>query len=137
MTPQQAFDTTVAHILTQGVPAISKPEKGPTTCMYKTESGLKCAAGCLISDEDYATYQDVIEGIGFTDVAAKIPALQSLSPETLALIKLVQNAHDDSAFLMRKYGTPFLEGFATYLTNQLTSRKFDINKSVLLPYLPK
>ena len=49
---QEVFDASVRHMLAQGRPAVDDVEG----CSYRTKGPgpvLKCAAGCLIADEDY------------------------------------------------------------------------------------
>ena len=53
MNKQEIFDTVVTHLRKQGKRASSIHPNGDTGCMYRTSDGLKCAAGCLIPDEDY------------------------------------------------------------------------------------
>ena len=51
-TAQEVFDQITAHLLKQGKAARS----GTGACRYRTETAegvLKCAAGCLIADEEY------------------------------------------------------------------------------------
>jgi hypothetical protein len=47
MTDQEIFDTVVAHLRKQGVRATDA-----NVCRYRTASGLKCAVGCLLTDEE-------------------------------------------------------------------------------------
>jgi hypothetical protein len=48
-TPQQVFDQVVNHLRHQGIAAMEK-----TKCVYRTSNNLlSCAAGCLMSDEEY------------------------------------------------------------------------------------
>ena len=47
---QKAYETIRAHLIKQGRPALD-PMTG--SCFYRTEGGLKCAVGFLISDEAY------------------------------------------------------------------------------------
>ena len=46
-TEQEVFDQVYIHLLTQ-----NKKSRDRTTCLYRY-NGLKCAAGCLISDNEY------------------------------------------------------------------------------------
>lgn len=48
-TEQEVFDQVANHLLMQ----MEKSGRSNGTCMYRNFSGLKCAAGCLISDEEY------------------------------------------------------------------------------------
>lgn len=48
-TAQQVFDQVARHMLTQN----ARSTNG-TACKYR-EGSLKCAAGCLIGDEEYST----------------------------------------------------------------------------------
>ena len=41
------------HLLTQMKKSINP--RNPGICVYHSDSGLKCAAGCLISDEEYTS----------------------------------------------------------------------------------
>lgn len=48
-TAQEVFDQVKNHLLTQN----RKSYGGFGSCVYRGENGTKCAAGCLISDEEY------------------------------------------------------------------------------------
>lgn len=48
-TQQQVFDFVVTHLMTQG----KKSDDEDGDCRYRTPEGLKCAVGCLMSDEEY------------------------------------------------------------------------------------
>lgn len=47
-TKQETFDTVVNHLREQG----RKASDNHGFCEYRTDDGLKCAAGCLILDDD-------------------------------------------------------------------------------------
>lgn len=49
-TEQQIFDQVVAHLRKQGQRSLAG---SPQHCVYLNPYGLKCAAGCLIADEEY------------------------------------------------------------------------------------
>lgn len=54
MNNQLTFDLVVAHARKQGCKATNgKSEDGLDYCMYRAAGGLKCFAGCLITDEQY------------------------------------------------------------------------------------
>lgn len=48
-TEQEVFDQVANHLLTQN----KKFENFDGICMYRGLNGLKCAAGCLIGDDEY------------------------------------------------------------------------------------
>lgn len=52
-TEQEVFDQAVNHLLTQNEKSMSDYYEG--VCAYRGEDGLKCAAGCFISDNEYNT----------------------------------------------------------------------------------
>ena len=52
-TKQQVFDRICAHLFTQMMK--SETVSGVEECLYKSPNGLRCAAGCLISDNEYVT----------------------------------------------------------------------------------
>lgn len=58
MTIREVEEKILNHLDTQGAPARATDSYGG--CRYRTEEGLKCAAGCLISDD---LYKDCFEGV--------------------------------------------------------------------------
>lgn len=48
-THRQIFDKVKEHLLKQGNKAVGDNGK----CVYKASTGMKCAVGCLITDEHY------------------------------------------------------------------------------------
>lgn len=52
MTPQEVFDRVAVHLIVQGRKSVGWTLKTGTICMYRSD-GCKCAAGALISDDDY------------------------------------------------------------------------------------
>ena len=48
-TLQEIFDQVATHLLTQNERAVG----ALGNCRYRTDTGLKCAIGCLIADEHY------------------------------------------------------------------------------------
>ncbi len=52
VTGQEVFDQVANHLLTQKTRSIIAT-KGGYECVYRTTEGLKCAAGCLIGDDEY------------------------------------------------------------------------------------
>ncbi len=47
-TTQEVFDQVARHLLTQ-----NQKSMGSDRCLYRGPNGLKCAAGCLIGDDEY------------------------------------------------------------------------------------
>lgn len=54
-TKQQIFDQVATHLLTQNKKSSKTANNGSLICLYRGPDGTKCAAGCLISDEEYDT----------------------------------------------------------------------------------
>ena|ERR1700679_229238 len=54
MNNQEVFNEIVTHLRKQEC----KAQDTSSLCMYRTQSGLKCAAGCLIRDEEYAPWME-------------------------------------------------------------------------------
>jgi hypothetical protein len=50
-TDQEVFDQVANHLLTQNKRSVSATDN--TLCVYRSPDGLKCAAGCLIADDEY------------------------------------------------------------------------------------
>lgn len=92
ITAQQAFETAVRGVITQGKPAMSMINGHPL-CRYRGDNGTKCAVGMLIPDEAYVPS---MEGITVTALTARFEALRPLQPFANTL-RAVQIAHDESA----------------------------------------
>ena len=58
-TAQEVFDQVAEHMLTQYELSMLND-----TCVYRGYSGLKCAAGCLIGDDEYNN--ELMEGFTWT-----------------------------------------------------------------------
>lgn len=90
-TAQQVFDQVATHLLTQKQKAQTITERDGKVCCYRTSDGLKCAAGCLISDEEY--HQFVGSNINFKPwyIVSGIVNVQGVHDR---LINDLQNCHD-------------------------------------------
>ena len=79
-TAQEVFDQVAAHLLTQG----QKSEGRDENCLYRGPDGLKCAAGCLIADDEY---DNEMEGRAWSVTVGFPPAHSEL-------IRALQFIHD-------------------------------------------
>lgn len=84
MSTQEIFDKVVTHLRKQG----GKARDYEGVCMYRTKTGLKCAAGCLIPDEEY---DPRMEG----KTSNRVQFFQNtFNYEERGLIERLQNIHD-------------------------------------------
>jgi hypothetical protein len=84
-TAQEVFDHVVNHLRKQGQRSLDR--HGHWQCAYRGDNGLKCAAGCLIADDEYDAS---FEGNGWRGLF-----LEKLVPEAhIALIAQLQYVHD-------------------------------------------
>lgn len=81
-TPQEVFDQVKNHLLAQNKQCI-----GTITCRYRNEEGLKCAAGCLISDEEYLPEMEI-------GLWSKLIERDLVPPNHQDLILALQHIHD-------------------------------------------
>ena len=100
---QETYNRVKAHLLAQGRPATFQG-----SCVYRSPSGLKCAVGCLITDE---AYDEDLEGVPVRclyepgtedeDVTEAYRAMlqesgiDTSNVELLRMLSLLQRAHDD------------------------------------------
>lgn len=91
-TYQEIFTTVYNHLIKQGERAVDMND----TCVYRANNGLKCAIGCLITDD---AYDPKIEGVG-VDAEEVITAIRkshiSTSKKSLEFLEVLQEAHDFS-----------------------------------------
>ena len=86
MTTQEAFNTMVKHLRAQGVPSIDYR----IGCLYRGPNGLKCAVGCLISDEEYRPDMETFKA----SVLIRNGVVSGLSEVDLDLLDRMQRLHD-------------------------------------------
>lgn len=89
-TAQEVFDQITRHLLKQGKAARS----GTGACQYRVETQgevLKCAAGCLIADDEYSR---LFESVAWNDLVndGKVPSNHA------NLIWHLQRIHDRELF---------------------------------------
>ena len=103
MTLQEIFDKVKVHLLAQGKPAV---DWVTSQCRYRAPDGLKCAVGCLITDE---AYTPDIEGTVLPYSPTRVdgslfPVIRALqdsgidaveSGTTRHLLRELQRAHDE------------------------------------------
>ncbi len=91
MNKQQAFETVVNHLISQGV---QSTEDGTTRnpCMYRGFNGTKCAIGALIPDDEY---DPTMEYRSVSDLAVEgdLPNSIKVLDDVYFLITL-QSLHD-------------------------------------------
>lgn len=89
-TSQQVFNHIVNHLMTQKQRSTVRSDpRDKDRCVYRNRNGLKCAAGCLILEDEYD------ESIECNDWGSLANA--SLVPETHSkLIRELQRLHDNS-----------------------------------------
>lgn len=88
-TEQEVFDHVVNHLLTQKKCSDNgKKSYMDQLCMYRGKHGLKCAAGCLIADEEY---KEEFESIGTWEELVQ----REMVPDNHSyLIRQLQLIHD-------------------------------------------
>jgi len=86
-TAQQVFNQVTSHLLKQNNRSVGPTIDGVESCMYLSNDGLKCSAGCLIGDDEY--YKN-LEGKTWLQLVE-----MSAVPEYhIPLIIQLQNVHD-------------------------------------------
>ena len=94
---QELFNRVKTHLLNQGAQAVTEVvSDGINLCQYHAESGLKCAIGCLITDE---VYRPSMEGADLTDRELWDALLDSgvdMGGKTLSILQKLQNVHDSN-----------------------------------------
>jgi hypothetical protein len=84
-TEQEVFDQVAVHLLTQ----MKKSEEFRFgQCVYRSRDGLKCAAGCLIGDDEY---KEEMEGITWY----KLIEIKKVPESHSDLIRKLQILHDN------------------------------------------
>jgi len=84
-TAQEVFDQVAEHMLTQDELSMLNG-----TCVYRGDNGLKCAAGCLIGDDEYNN--ELMEGFTWADMLDRLDA--GIATKHNKLISKLQNIHD-------------------------------------------
>ena len=92
---QELFNRVKTHLLNQGERADSDVQNaGIYECVYHSSSGLKCAIGCLITDE---VYRPSMEGEDINDDLVYNGLRDSgidMSGKALSILWALQHIHD-------------------------------------------
>lgn len=92
-TAQQVFDQVATHLLTQNKRSYNEEL---ATCAYRSPDGLKCAAGCLISDEEYNPEWEDTNWPGLCgEFPITIQEHEPLTAKHSCLITELQKIHDN------------------------------------------
>jgi hypothetical protein len=84
-TAQQVFDQVARHLLTQMKRSLNEMME----CLYRGPDGLKCAAGCLIADDEYQPGWEDVTWYGLVE--------RGLAPKQHdTLISDLQHLHDNN-----------------------------------------
>ena len=98
MTKQEMFDKVYIGLLNQKFERSMKNYGEMSTCAYRGDGGMKCAAGHLIPDEEYKSDMDVSPST-LTQLRSEglLPkCFQSLSQDDFIFVQKLQNVHDSS-----------------------------------------
>lgn len=95
LTDQEIFDQACRHLANQ-----KRQSSCCGYCKYRGPRGTKCIVGIFISDEEYNPDWDIdgitVERFEDCDERYRPAILQGASPERIAFLKDMQNAHDAS-----------------------------------------
>lgn len=83
---QDVYDFVVRHLLRQGRPSVEHPGSPSSRCLYRSPDGLKCAVGCLLTDEEATP---AIEGHEAVQILPKRLRAH------VGLLQDLQGVHDD------------------------------------------
>jgi hypothetical protein len=87
-TEQEVFNQICLHLLTQNERCVNTEIGEDKYCVYKNEGGSKCAAGCLIADDEYSCVMEHRAWYSLVNTG--------LVPDThMALIAHMQRIHDE------------------------------------------
>jgi len=114
-TEQQVFDHVATHLLTQNCKSRCESDDN---CMYRGEHNLKCAAGCLIADDEYNIFLE--------NNTWNILVRENRAPNVHRhLISALQNIHDNQPV---EEWYSFLENLAfTYNLNTTAIQLYQSN----------
>lgn len=84
---QLIFDIVATHLLTQKAKSVNKYG----ACMYRGLNGLKCAAGALISDEEY---DPKMENMGISGVISRFGLYWNMDYADQHFVSRLQHIHD-------------------------------------------
>ena len=92
-TAQEVFDFVRSKLTAQGEQCRANPfpstSKVPGACLYRNAKGQSCAAGFLMTDEDYS--RDYEDGYGWTDLVEQF----GFPAHHMGLIEDLQDSHDN------------------------------------------
>lgn len=94
ITEQQVFDKVANHLLKQMKKSEIRTRGNDSQCAYRSREGLACAAGCLISDEEYDLSFDASENMQGGITWDWLVDQKIVAPDHKYLIEMLQLLHD-------------------------------------------
>lgn len=99
--PRTVFWYVARHLLRQNAQALDYRDTQTRSCVYHAPDGKQCAVGCLIADDEY---DPGMEQLSVTSLitylngkyAGKTPPLQPIENDTVRVLNMLQNLHDDT-----------------------------------------
>lgn len=89
-TAQQVFEQVVNHLLTQNRKALAEGSK--EACRYRAEDGAKCAAGCLIGEDEYNPGMGVFEGYSWRTLG-NIGTVPKVHVDLISELQIVHDSY--------------------------------------------
>jgi hypothetical protein len=94
-TEQELFNRVKTHLLNQGERADSDVQNaGIDECVYHAPSGLKCAVGCLITDEVYRPTMEFVDVFDEPVYSGLRDSGIDMSGKTVSILRKMQHVHD-------------------------------------------
>lgn len=120
MTKQETFNKVALHLLKQYKPSYV-PGVG---CLYRGKDGLKCAVGCLISDDNYS--QDLEHKSATTrEVQIALKASGVDVDDSIFMLDRLQTIHD--VYEPERWSHHLIE----------TAQKYGVDASVVINFNPE
>lgn len=98
-TAQDVFNQVATHLLTQKKRSTAMHANGDSFCVYRTDNGLMCAAGCLIANNEYKPMMDtclMVPDVSNCDTNWKQLIKQAMVPFNHGkMIRELQVIHDE------------------------------------------
>ena len=128
----EVFDRVADHLLSQG-----KRSTDRNGCLYRTEDGLRCAVGCLISDEYYSELlerHDVHEGVVARAVAASLPSwdhdFDEVHSKSKKMLELLQSLHDSMSI---EYWEVAIETYRDMIFVEEELDLYEVQEALMIP----
>lgn len=132
-TAQRVFDHVAKHLFKQARPSSRSKFKQTDSmfCLYRGPNGMACAAGCLMTDDEYDLDMEQIDILGVIENPTWEYLKKGAIGKHTSLVRRLQQIHDDDPLDRNTEYSAWLNTDTMRKALQITAHDFNLSPKIL------